>query len=46
MKATRIEFPSGSPRRPPYWTRVVFLTLYISVNINEAVFTVLEEGNA
>lgn len=28
MKATRIKFPSGSPRRPPYWTRVVFLTLY------------------
>ncbi|WP_157950990.1 hypothetical protein [Peribacillus acanthi] len=28
MKSTRIESPSGSPRRPPYWTRVVFLTLY------------------
>lgn len=28
MEATRIEYSSGSPRRPPYWTRVVFLTLY------------------
>ena len=28
MNSTRIESPSGSPRRPPYWTRVVFLTLY------------------